>query len=153
MHMENFELFQDPITTGQKATPPVHLSTQGSLFAAGDMTPIATASPQSLPEIEKLRAATGQRQAPPLFMEFEEEFLPPSTSDKRERMNTSENATDDFPIQEIDATPLVQETPHLHRPSPSIVDDFENYIGQNDVLGDILGELQHSTTPLDTESW
>ena len=138
--MENIGLFQDFVGSGQDRTPPVHLSTQESLLAAAEVASIATPSPQSIPEIEKLRAATEQRKATPLFMEFQEEFQLPVTDDKQERKNTNGNASDDFHIHEVDATPLVHETPHLHRPSPSTMDDFENYMGHDDLLGDILGE-------------
>ena len=137
---ENIGLFQDFVGTGQDVTPPVHLSTQDSFLPAVEIASIATPSPQSIPEIEKLRAATQQREATPLFMEFQEEFQLPVTDDKQERINTNGIASDDFRIHEVDATPLVHETPHLHRPSPSIMDDFENYMGHDDLLGDILGE-------------
>lgn len=149
---ENIDFMQHLHGTEEHGPSPIHLSklfdvhlpvssqsapsekdvnlASGSVFTSPKM--------QDIPDIEKLRSVPEQREPEPFFMELDEELVPSSNNSKKTGIRT---AVDDFGPRDVEATPVLDETPLLGRFSPSTDGDLGNYTGNEDLLGSILGNV------------
>ncbi|KAI5060335.1 hypothetical protein GOP47_0024755 [Adiantum capillus-veneris] len=110
---------------------------QGVPLSVGEKGKSSVFHPQSIPDIEKLRAAPERKGPEPFFMELLEEQLPSSNTPLKPSQDNGN--LDELGFRDVEVTPGLHETSLSSGPSPIIGGEYDKYSGNEDVLGEILG--------------